>query len=140
MKPEESQILNRLGKEPGFTVPEGYFDNLTARVMERLPEVEITEVDAAPTLWMRVRPYVYLAAMFAGVWCMMTIFNRYNGTADGSLQRMTAVAADLTEGSNADDFLLMTGFDDYDIIAYEDSLFDDEEAYTDGEPANMTKQ
>ncbi len=138
MKTEESQILARAGKQPGFTVPEGYFDNLTARVMEQLPDVEITEVDVKPTLWMRVRPYVYLAAMFAGVWCMMTIFNRYNGTADGSLQRMTAVAAGVTEEANADDFLLMTGFDDYDIIAYDDSLYGEATVDTAGEMTNTT--
>ncbi|MBQ9466116.1 MAG: hypothetical protein IJU62_03965 [Muribaculaceae bacterium] len=137
MKPEESQILAKLGREPGFKVPQGYFEDLTARVMDRLPEVEITDVDATPTLWMRVRPYVYLAAMFAGVWCMMTIFNRYNGTADGSLQRMAAVAADVTEASNADDFLLMTGFDDYDIIAYDDSTYDEALA-TDEDLTNTT--
>lgn len=137
MKPEESQILAKLGREPGFKVPQGYFEDLTARVMNRLPEVEITDVDATPTLWMRVRPYVYLAAMFAGVWCMMTIFNRYNGTADGSLQRMAAVAADVTEASNADDFLLMTGFDDYDIIAYDDSTYDEALA-TDEDLTNTT--
>lgn len=137
MKPEESQILAKLGREPGFKVPQGYFEDLTARVMNRLPEVEITDVDATPTLWMRVRPYVYLAAMFAGVWCMMTIFNRYNGTADGSMQRMAAVAADVTEASNADDFLLMTGFDDYDIIAYDDSTYDEALA-TDEDLTNTT--
>ena len=125
MKPEESQILARAGKQSGFKVPEGYFENLTQRVMDRLPEVEITEVESKPSLWVRVRPYVYLAAMFAGVWCMMTIFNHFNGTSMGNMQRIANVAAGIVEEDNADDFMLMTGFDDYDILTYEDSVYGD---------------
>lgn len=27
------------------------------------------------TVWQRVKPYVYLAAMFAGIWCTMKMFH-----------------------------------------------------------------
>lgn len=35
---EEKNIELRCGKKVPFTVPEGYFDNLTARVMANLPQ------------------------------------------------------------------------------------------------------
>jgi hypothetical protein len=38
MLKNKNHILDRIGKENPFTVPEGYFDNLTERVMEKLPE------------------------------------------------------------------------------------------------------
>ena len=131
MKTEEAQILARAGKQPGFTVPEGYFDNLTARVMEQLPDVEITEVDVKPTLWMRVRPYVYLAAMFAGVWCMMTIFNMTNGTAEMD-QRAAEISHGILNEKNAEEFILGGEVSDYDLFIYDDSVAMD----NDDTPAN----
>lgn len=61
----------------GLTVPEGYFDDFAARMAASLPE-QPWERDAIPakrTPWQVVRPYVYMAAMFLGVWCMMKVFD-----------------------------------------------------------------
>ncbi len=30
------------------------------------------------TVWERIRPYVYMAAMFAGIWCMLKMFTLMN--------------------------------------------------------------
>ena len=35
---EEKELFQKIGKENPFKVPEGYFENLTQQVMERLPE------------------------------------------------------------------------------------------------------
>ena len=40
MNYEEKEIQDRFGKENHFRVPEGYFDQLTERVMAQLPERE----------------------------------------------------------------------------------------------------
>ena len=37
---EEDNILKKVGKENAFRVPDGYFENLTSEVMNRLPEKE----------------------------------------------------------------------------------------------------
>ena len=51
-----------------FTVPEGYFDNLTQNIMASLPEQEsIYSTNIVVTPWMRIRPYLYAAAAFAGI-------------------------------------------------------------------------
>lgn len=65
----------------GMNVPNGYFDrfceSLDAMLPER-PEIEapdsVAEELKPRTLWQKVRPYVYMAAMFAGVWCMLQLF------------------------------------------------------------------
>ena len=75
MKREDSTILNKYGKDPGFKVPENYFDDFNKKMAAMLPDIEITPVDIKPTMWQRIKPLAYLAAMFAGVWCMMTVFN-----------------------------------------------------------------
>ena len=51
-----------------FTVPEGYFENLTQNIMAALPEQEsIYSTKITVTPWMRIRPYLYAAAAFAGI-------------------------------------------------------------------------
>ena len=120
MKQEDSTLLTKYGKDPGFKVPENYFEDFNKRMTEMLPEVEITPVDVKPTMWQRVRPLVYLAAMFAGVWCMMSVFNHFNGTQTDSVG---AVAEKLIDDkSNVDEFLMSGSVSDYDLINYDDSV------------------
>ena len=120
MKREDSTILEKYGKDPGFKVPENFFEDFNKRMTEMLPEVEITPVDIKPTMWQRVRPLVYLAAMFAGVWCMMSVFNHFNGTQTDSVG---AVAEKLIDDkSNVDEFLMSGSVSDYDLINYDDSV------------------
>lgn len=64
---EENTLLKKIGKEPSFKVPEGYFENLTSEVMNKLPEKEKVNLKEVPvTTWTRMKPFVYLAAMFVG--------------------------------------------------------------------------
>ncbi len=128
MKSEESEILDKLGRDPGFRVPEGYFEAFNERMAGMLPEVEVTEVDTPPTLWMKVRPYVYMAAMFAGVWCMMKVFNVFNQNISAE-QRVSEVASGIYMENNADEFIMSGGASDYDIMTYEDSVMMDDVAY-----------
>lgn len=64
---EEKDLLKKIGKEPSFKVPEGYFENLTSEVISRLPEKEkVTLMEAEVTTWTRLKPLAYMAAMFVG--------------------------------------------------------------------------
>ncbi len=64
---EEDKILKKIGTENPFRVPDGYFENLTSEVMNRLPEKEkLTAVQTEPTIWQKVRPWLYMTAMFIG--------------------------------------------------------------------------
>lgn len=120
MKQEDPTILNKYGKDPGFKVPENYFEDFNKRMVDMLPDVEITPVDVKPTMWQRIKPLVYMAAMFAGVWCMMQVFS--NLTQSSNLNSVRAVAEKLQDDKdNVDDFI-MSGVSDYDILNYEDSI------------------
>ena len=120
MKKEDSTLLNKYGKDPGFKVPENYFADFNQRMAEMLPDVEITPVDAKPTMWQRVKPLVYMAAMFAGVWCMMSVFSHF--TNSGNMQTVRAVAEQLHDNDNIDEFIMSGAVSDYDILNYEDSV------------------
>ncbi len=59
---EEKKILKKFGKDNHFTVPEGYFDTLTSRIMSNIPAEETKVVSIGTrrrTGWMK---WVGLAA------------------------------------------------------------------------------
>ena len=121
MKQEDPTLLTKYGKDPGFKVPENYFEDFNKRMFDMLPDVEITPVDVKPTMWQRVKPLVYMAAMFAGVWCMMSIFSHF--TPASNLNGVRAVAEKLQDDKgNVEDFIMSGAVSDYDILSYEDSV------------------
>ena len=123
MKKEDLKILDKLGKEPGFKVPENYFANFNSKMVDSLPEVEITE-EEKPTLWVRLRPFVYMAAMFAGIWLMMNIFTLGNKSKVDIQQKSAQASAGLLVPQNVenDDIMDYGGFSEYDFL-YEDSVY-----------------
>ena len=66
-------LLKDIPKDNPFKVPEGYFENFSNGIMSQLTDLE-QEVSIKINLWHRVRPWVYMAAMFAGVALMIRIF------------------------------------------------------------------
>ena len=52
---EEDILLKKLGKENSFKVPDGYFENLTSEVMNKLPEKEKVAFKEEPvSTWTRL--------------------------------------------------------------------------------------
>lgn len=62
---------DKLRKENPFTVPEGYFENLTEQILSKIPEkseeVKLPKVGKQVSLMERIRPWLYMAAVFAGL-------------------------------------------------------------------------
>lgn len=63
---EEDILLKKLGKENSFKVPDGYFENLTSEVMNKLPEKKVAFKEEPVSTWTRLKPLLYMAAMFVG--------------------------------------------------------------------------
>lgn len=128
----EERLKAKTGTDAGFRVPEGYFDEAFTRILAELPERE----ESAPqriSRWQKVRPYIYMAAMFAGIWLMMKVFHTAS-SADLSLQSEPRELAALVADPRSYDYFEMAdadvndGASDYrmeqDVLAmYED--FDD---------------
>ncbi len=77
---ESKNILTQINRKDGLTVPEGYFDDFATKMVNALPHRDEAEspdtiILPTPNLWTRIRPYVYMAAMFAGIWCMLKMFS-----------------------------------------------------------------
>lgn len=70
----EDTLRERIGSETGFVLPEGSLEEVYRKVSAELPERKLLTKPKV-TMWQKVRPYLYLAAMFAGIWCMMKMFH-----------------------------------------------------------------
>ena len=70
---EENRILKKVGTRNPFKTPEGYFEGFTQELMDKLPEKELISYQE-PTLWQRVKPWIYMTAMFCGIMLSVKIF------------------------------------------------------------------
>ena len=106
------KIDERQARRP-FTVPEGYFDNLTQNIMAALPEQEsVYSTKITVTPWMRIRPYLYAAAAFAGIFfCIKAAvgINSRNNSAQLAITEETTIYSD----EYIDSFLETAMIDDY---------------------------
>ena len=78
MKKEENNLDRLKGTNP-FTVPEGYMEGLTERIMSQLPE-KPEERAKRISLMDRVRPWLYMAAVFAGLGLFFKAIVGINGS------------------------------------------------------------
>ncbi|MEL5893232.1 hypothetical protein AAE250_06965 [Bacteroides sp. GD17] len=111
---EEDKIKNKIGTENPFRVPDGYFENLTSEVMNRLPEKEkLAVVQKESTMWERVRPWLYMTAMFIGAALIIRVASTDRTTPGGN-----NLAADDTDTEM-----------EYINMAVENSMLDDYSLY-----------
>ena len=83
MMNEEEYLRSRMGTKNPFTVPEGYFEQLTAQVMDRLPEKK----PATVAVMKRLRPWLYAAAcVCVGVFVAAVAFNQQTEDLQGQQQ------------------------------------------------------
>lgn len=116
----------------GFTTPEDYFDDFVKRMEQQLPrreEVENPLPVRKPTLWTRMRPYTYMAAMFCGIWLMLQLFGiitNHNDRVSLSIDPESALGKAVADERFVDEFVI-DDVNSWDIL---DSLASDSTAYT----------
>lgn len=105
----------------GMTVPAGYFSTFAQRMEGKLPYNEAAETGKAMpvqrrTWWQKSRPYIYMAAMFMGVWCMTKMFSLMKENSNPfSLDNNSVLTAALSNNDFVDDYVL-NSMDEYDIL------------------------
>lgn len=74
-----NDILDKVNHKSGMTVPDGFFAEFNQRLVASLPEQQWEKPQILPrSNWQKIRPYVYMAAMFLGIWLMMNMFNIFH--------------------------------------------------------------
>lgn len=114
MKNKEDIINARHGKANPFCVPEGYFDNLTQQIMERLPEHEKQQVKEV-SLRKFMRPLAYAASLIVAVFTVTTLINQNN--MDDSENMMQMSASNANADTYSDDIVDYIMIDNMDIYA-----------------------
>ncbi|MDE6770403.1 MAG: hypothetical protein K2J78_11835, partial [Muribaculaceae bacterium] len=89
----EDQLKDKYGTDPGLRVPDGYFEELNLKIMESLPAYPEAPRTVDMSLWQKIKPYVYLAAMFAGIWMMMKVFHTVSTSESLNLDNPPAAIA-----------------------------------------------
>lgn len=114
-------ILTKVGRNDGMTVPDGYFDDFATRMAASLPEMEWEKPrpKVMPrSVWQRIRPYVYMAAMFMGVWCMMKMFDLMRTDSSGlSIDNNPVMTAALKNDHFINEYFINEGeISDYQLM------------------------
>lgn len=118
---QDNDLLKKLGNDDGMRVPDGYFADFARQMEQKLPplEFENPEPKVLPrSRWQQVRPYVYLAAMFMGIWCMMKMFNLMGGNDSTlSIDNNPTLISAITDETFFDEYYSNTdGIDDFDLL------------------------
>ena len=131
---QEEQLISKYGKDSGMKVPDGYFAGLERNIMESLPPYPVERKVPSLTPWQRVRPYVYLAAMFCGIWLMMKVFHTATQTMTMDLDNPPEALVELLDRDIDYDYMYQSytpdfDIDDEDLIMSYDNLEDFEKDF-----------
>lgn len=112
MMKEEKKLQERCGKQNPFSVPEGYFEGFADRIMEQLPERESREVPPITT-WQRIKPWIYMAAMFCGLMLSVRMFVGEKASTDNDTTEASELADEYIDG-----IINQTMMDDHTLYQY----------------------
>ncbi len=119
----DKDIISKYNRQDGMKVPEGYFDDFAKRMEAALPDKTDSYVVEVPrTTWQRIRPYAYMAAMFAGVWCMLKMFSMIIGSSTMPIDSNPIVAEALESKGFITEYVMseVSQWDVYDHFIEED--------------------
>lgn len=109
-------------KHNGMTVPKGYFEDFTTKMMAKIPEETVCPIVPKRTVWQRLKPYTYMAAMFAGAYLMLNVFNIASGLKNNAIkgtEQMQNLLVDVVNANTLtylDDYICVSDCDVYDEL------------------------
>jgi hypothetical protein len=116
---EEDKILRKVGTDNHFTVPEGYFENLTSEVMSKLPEKQKSAFTMKePTRWDKVKPWLYMAAMFIGAALIIRVASSDNKSVEDKTIAAETETTEPVSDQYIDVVLDHSMMDDYSLYVY----------------------
>lgn len=113
---KEDNILRKVGTSNPFRVPDHYFEDFTQELMNKLPEKEPMPLMSEPTLWQRVKPWIYMTAMFCGIMLSVRVF-----VGEPPKDEFPAISQIEAENLTDEDWEIMIDYimmDDYSLYQY----------------------
>jgi hypothetical protein len=117
---EEDKLFRKIGTDNPFSVPDGYFEQMTSELMDKLPEMKpvIAEMKEA-SRWERLKPLLYMAAMFVGAALIINVATFRSG---GSTAADTTAQTEISEAEQEDRYICEMAdgaqMDDYSLYVY----------------------
>lgn len=111
---EERYLVERVGRENPFRVPEGYFDTLVSEVMARVDATAPLAPRKARVVWLR--PVLYAAASVCALFFSVTAYHAFNRQpADAPVAQQMETVSHQSEDSfeEAADYLMVDNQDIY---------------------------
>jgi hypothetical protein len=117
---EEDKLFRKIGTDNPFSVPDGYFEQMTSELMDKLPEkkpviAEMKEVSR----WERLKPLLYMAAMFVGAALIINVATFRSG---GSTAADTTAQTEISEAEQEERYICEMAdgaqMDDYSLYVY----------------------
>ena len=116
---EEDILLKKLGKEDSFKVPDGYFENLTSEMMNKLPEKEKVVFKEEPvSTWTRLKPLLYMAAMFVGAALIIRVASSDRKSVADIDVAVTEIETEVISDEMIDMALDRARLEDYSLYVY----------------------
>ena len=116
---EDKELKRLYGNKNPFKVPDGYFDHLADDIMAQLPDTP-AESPAPISLWGKMKPWIYMAAMFVGMSFTIRMFmGKFGMEKEQTPQTATASysVTDLPE-EYVEPIVSQTMMDDYQLYEY----------------------
>lgn len=108
-----------------FKVPENYFAQFNEEIMNRLPEKEIV-VPKPVSMWDKAKPWVYLAAMFVGMYISINYLMKTPGGNNKSENQLTSQQTLSSLSANSDNYWSTVQITEEEFYLYlEEQLIDD---------------
>ena len=113
----EDGLRKRIGKENPFKVPEGYFADFTSKMMDKLPEKMKVPENARISTWTKLKPLLYMAAMFVGAALIIRVAS--SGYESSSKNMASADEDSVVISDEMIDYAVEgTRMDDYSLYVY----------------------
>ena len=113
----EDGLRKRIGKENPFKVPEGYFADFTSKMMDKLPEKMKMPENARISTWTKLKPLLYMAAMFVGAALIIRVAS--SGYESSSKNMASADEDSVVISDEMIDYAVEgTRMDDYSLYVY----------------------
>ena len=119
----ENNKFDKLRNRNPFRVPEGYFESFTENLMSCLPDKPEVKTEKV-SLYIRIKPLLYMAAAFAG---LMIFFNVFNKTLGVSLGKSEIIDSTLPSASYN---IIDEGEEDAEFLEYIKEMYADKYAFS----------
>ena len=130
--------LDAIKRADPFKTPEGYFDFFNSDLISKLPERSV-ENPKVINLWDRVKPWIYMAAVFVGVALIINLLSKEPNKRQDIVSTYASKGLNLSSSNDIDDFYHYYE-DELTKIVYDDTMADFQDDITNIDDINLNEK